>query len=158
VSDLEVAKSVVKKLSKIRKSLSVAESITGGGLASALTDIPGASKVFIGGVIAYSDQVKINELSISKADLLKYGAVSEEIALAMAQGCLKKFKTDYALATTGVAGPGSDNGVKAGTAWVGVAGKGESFAIALSLSGTREIIRHATITSALAALERTLKP
>jgi len=158
VSDLEVAKLVVKKLSKIRKSLSVAESITGGGLASALTDIPGASKVFIGGVIAYSDQVKINELSISKADLLKYGAVSEEIALAMAQGCLKKFKTDYALATTGVAGPGSDNGVKAGTAWVGVAGKGESFAIALSLSGTREIIRHATITSALAALERTLKP
>jgi nicotinamide-nucleotide amidase len=158
VSDLEVAKSVVKKLSKIRKSLSVAESITGGGLASALTDIPGASKVFIGGVIAYSDQVKINELSISKADLLKYGAVSEEIALAMAQGCLKKFKTDYALATTGVAGPGSDNGVKAGTAWIGVAGKGESFAIALSLSGTREIIRHATITSALAALERTLKP
>jgi len=158
VSDLEVAKSVVKKLSKIRKSLSVAESITGGGLASALTDIPGASKVFIGGLIAYSDQVKINELSISKADLLKYGAVSEEIALAMAQGCLKKFKTDYALATTGVAGPGSDNGVKAGTAWIGVAGKGESFAIALSLSGTREIIRHATITSALAALERTLKP
>ena len=158
MSDLEVAKSVVKKLSKIRKSISVAESITGGGLASALTDIPGASKVFIGGVIAYSDQVKINELSISKADLLKYGAVSEEIALAMAQGCLKKFKTDYALATTGVAGPGSDNGVKAGTAWVGVAGKGESFAIALSLSGTREIIRHATITSALAALERTLKP
>lgn len=158
MSDLEVAKSVVKKLSKIRKSLSVAESITGGGLASALTDIPGASKVFIGGVIAYSGQVKINELSISKADLLKYGAVSEEIALAMAQGCLKKFKTDYALATTGVAGPGSDNGVKAGTAWVGVAGKGESFAIALSLSGTREIIRHATITSALAALERTLKP
>ena len=158
MSDLEVAKLVVKKLSKIRKSLSVAESITGGGLASALTDIPGASKVFIGGVIAYSDQVKINELSISKADLLKYGAVSEEIALAMAQGCLKKFKTDYALSTTGVAGPGSDNGVKAGTAWVGVAGKGESFAIALSLSGTREIIRHATITSALAALERTLKP
>ena len=158
MSDLEVAKLVVKKLSKIRKSLSVAESITGGGLASALTDIPGASKVFIGGVIAYSDQVKINELSISKADLLKYGAVSEEIALAMAQGCLKKFKTDYALATTGVAGPGSDNGVKAGTAWIGVAGKDESFAIALSLSGTREIIRHATITSALAALERTLKP
>jgi len=158
VSDLEVAKLVVKKLSKIRKSLSVAESITGGGLASALTDFPGASKVFIGGVIAYSDQVKINELSISKADLLKYGAVSEEIALAMAQGCLKKFKTDYALATTGVAGPGSNNGVKAGTAWIGVAGKGESFAIALSLTGTREIIRHATITSALAALERTLKP
>ena len=158
MSDLEVAKLVVKKLSKIRKSLSVAESITGGGLASALTDFPGASKVLIGGVIAYSDQVKINELSISKADLLKYGAVSEEIALAMAQGCLKKFKTDYALATTGVAGPGSDNGVKAGTAWIGVAGKGESFAIALSLSGTREIIRHATITSALAALERTLKP
>jgi nicotinamide-nucleotide amidase len=76
----------------------------------------------------------------------------------MANSCLKKFKTDYALATTGVAGPGMAYGKKAGTVWVAVASKKESFAIALSLSGTREVIRHATIASALSALERILKP
>ena len=158
MSNEEIAKSVVKKLSKLNKNLSVAESITGGGLAKTLTDIPGSSKVFIGGVIAYSDEIKINHLSVSKSNLKKYGAVSEEVVLEMAQSCLKKFKTDYALATTGVAGPGMAYGKKAGTVWIAVASKKESFAVALSLPGTREVIRHATIASALSALERILKP
>ena len=65
MSNEVIAKSVVKRLSKLKKSLSVAESITGGGLASTLTQIPGSSKVFVGGVIAYSDEVKINHLSVS---------------------------------------------------------------------------------------------
>ena len=95
---------------------------------------------------------------MSKSDLKKYGAVSEEVVLEMAHSCLKKFKTDYALATTGVAGPGKAYGKKAGTVWIAVASKKESFAVALSLSGTREVIRHATIASALSALERILKP
>jgi nicotinamide-nucleotide amidase len=158
VSDLEVAKSVVKKLSKIRKSLSVAESITGGGLGQVLTQIPGASKVFVGGVITYSDELKVSELSVSKSDLKKYSAVSEEIAIAMAKGALKKFKTDFAVSTTGVAGPGAAYGQKAGTAWIGVVSKKEAFAINLSLPGKRDVIRHAIIASALAALERILKP
>lgn len=158
MSNEVIAKSVVKRLSKLKKSLSVAESITGGGLASTLTQIPGSSKVFFGGVIAYSDEVKINHLSVSKSDLKKYGAVSEEVVLEMAHSCLKKFKTDYALATTGVAGPGRAYGKKAGTVWIAVASKKESFVVALSLSGTREVIRHATIASALSALERILKP
>jgi PncC family amidohydrolase len=109
-------------------------------------------------VIAYSDEVKISELKISKADLKNYTAVSEEIAIAMAQGVRLKLKTDYAISTTGVAGPGKAYGQKAGTAWVGVSSKNESFAVALALSGDRESIRHAIITSALAALERILKP
>jgi nicotinamide-nucleotide amidase len=141
VSNEEIAKSVVKKLSKLNRNLSVAESITGGGLARALTD-----------------EVKINQLSVSKSNLKKYGPVSEEVVLEMANSCLKKFKTDYALATTGVAGPGMAYGKKAGTVWVAVASKKESFAVALSLPGTREVIRHATIASALSALERILKP
>jgi len=81
VSNEEIAKSVIKKLSKLNKNLSVAESITGGGLARALTDIAGASKVFVGGVIAYNDDVKINQLSVSKSNLKKYGPVSEEVVL-----------------------------------------------------------------------------
>ena len=153
-----LAKSIVKKLTKKGLSLSVAESVTAGGLASELTKIAGSSKVFKGGVIAYSDEVKISELKISKADIKKHTAVSEEIAIAMAQAVRLKLKTDYAISTTGVAGPGKAYGQKVGTAWVGVSSKKESFAVALTLSGDRESIRHAIIASALAALERILKP
>ena len=153
-----IAQSVVKKLTKKRATLSVAESITGGGLASAITEIAGSSKVFMGGVIAYDDQVKVKELSVSKKSLSKFTAVSEEVAKEMAAGALAKFKTDYAIATTGVAGPGKAYGQKAGTVWVAIASKKEVFAIALSLSGSRDLIRHATIESALASFERILKP
>ena len=158
MSEQLIAKSVVKALTKQKKSICVAESITGGGLGQVLTQIPGASKVFVGGVITYSDELKVSELGVSKSDLKKYTAVSEQVAIAMAKGALKKFKTDYALATTGVAGPGMAYGKKAGTVWIAVASKKESFTVALSLPGTREVIRHATIASALSALERILKP
>lgn len=158
MSNLIIAKSVIKALIKAKKSISVAESITGGGLAAALTDIAGASKAFVGGVIAYNDEIKVIELGVSKSDLKKYGPVSEEIVRQMAEGALHKFKTDYAIATTGVAGPGAAYGQKAGTAWICIASKKEAVAIALSLTGDRESIRHATITSALSSLERILKP
>lgn len=153
-----IAQSVVKKLTKKKATLSVAESITGGGLASAITEVSGSSKVFVGGVIAYEDSIKISELKVDAKTLKKFTAVSEEVAKEMAIGSLKKFKTDYAIATTGVAGPGKAYGQKAGTVWVAIASKKEVFAIALSLSGSRDLIRHATIESALASFERILKP
>jgi nicotinamide-nucleotide amidase len=153
-----IAQSVVKKLTKKKATLSVAESITGGGLASAITEVSGSSKVFVGGVIAYEDSLKISELKVDAKSLKKFTAVSEEVAKEMAVGALKKFKTDYAIATTGVAGPGKAYGQKAGTVWVAIASKKEVFAIALSLSGSRDLIRHATIESALASFERILKP
>ena len=153
-----IAQSVVKKLTKKKATLSVAESITGGGLAAAITDVAGSSKVFMGGVIAYDDAVKVKELSVNKKSLSKFTAVSEEVAKEMAAGVLAKFKTDYAIATTGVAGPGKAYGQKAGTVWIAIASKKEVFVIALSLSGSRDLIRHATIESALASFERILKP
>ena len=153
-----IAQSVVKKLTKKKTTLSVAESITGGGLASAITEVSGSSKVFVGGVIAYEDSIKISELKVDAKTLKKFTAVSEEVAKEMAVGALKKFKTDYAIATTGVAGPGKAYGQKAGTVCVAIASKKEVFAIALSLSGSRDLIRHATIESALASFERILKP
>jgi nicotinamide-nucleotide amidase len=153
-----IAQSVVKKLTKKKVTLSVAESITGGGLASAITEVSGSSKVFVGGVIAYEDSIKISELKVDAKILKKFTAVSEEVAKEMAVGALKKFKTDYAIATTGVAGPGKAYGQKAGTVWIAIASKKEVFAIALSLSGSRDLIRHATIESALASFERILKP
>jgi nicotinamide-nucleotide amidase len=153
-----IAQSVIKKLTKKKATLCVAESITGGGLAAAITDVAGSSKVFMGGVIAYDDAIKISELKVDAKTLKKFTAVSEEVAKEMAAGALKKFKTDYAIATTGVAGPGKAYGQKAGTVWVAIASKKELFAIALSLSGSRDLIRHATIESALASFERILKP
>jgi nicotinamide-nucleotide amidase len=127
-------------------------------LASAITEVSGSSKVFVGGVIAYEDSIKISELKVDAKTLKRFTAVSEEVAKEMAIGALKKFKTDYAIATTGVAGPGKAYGQKAGTVWVALASKKEVFAIALSLSGSRDLIRHATIESALASFERILKP
>jgi nicotinamide-nucleotide amidase len=153
-----IANSVVKKLIKKKASLSVAESITGGGLAAAITEVAGSSKVFLGGVIAYADEIKINELKVDAKTLKKFTAVSEEVAKEMATGARKKFNTDYAIATTGVAGPGKAYGQKAGTVWIAIASKKEVFAIALALSGSRDLIRHATIESALASFERILKP
>ena len=153
-----IATSVVKKLLKKKATLSVAESITGGGLAAAITEVAGSSSVFLGGVIAYADEVKINELKVDAKTLKKFTAVSEEVAKEMAVGARKKFNTDYAIATTGVAGPGKAYGQKAGTVWIAIASKKEVFAIALALSGSRDLIRHATIESALASFERILKP
>jgi PncC family amidohydrolase len=153
-----IASSVVKKLAKKKSTLSVAESITGGGLAAAITEVAGSSKVFLGGVIAYADEIKINQLDVDAKTLKKFTAVSEEVAKEMAIGVRKKFNSDYAIATTGVAGPGKAYGQKAGTVWVAIASKKEVFAIALALSGSRDLIRHATIESALASFERILKP
>jgi PncC family amidohydrolase len=153
-----IASAVVKKLGKKKATLSVAESITGGGLAAAITEVAGSSKVFLGGVIAYADDVKIDQLKVDAKSLKKFTAVSEEVAKEMAIGARKKFNSDYAIATTGVAGPGKAYGQRAGTVWVAIASKKEVFAIALSLSGSRDLIRHATIESALASFERILKP
>ena len=153
-----IASSVVKRLAKKKSTLSVAESITGGGLAAAITEIAGSSKVFLGGVIAYADEIKINQLDVDAKTIKKFTAVSEEVAKEMAIGVRKKFNSDYAIATTGVAGPGKAYGQKAGTVWVAIASKKEVFAIALALSGSRDLIRHATIESALASFERILKP
>jgi nicotinamide-nucleotide amidase len=153
-----IASSVVKRLTKKRATLSVAESITGGGLAAVITEVAGSSKVFLGGVIAYADEIKVNQLDVDAKVLKKFTAVSEEVAKEMAIGVRKKFNSDYAIATTGVAGPGKAYGQKAGTVWVAIASKKEVFAIALALSGSRDLIRHATIESALASFERILKP
>ena len=158
MSNIDLSKIVVKRLQKLNKTLSVAESITAGGIANQITQVPGASKVFFGGVIAYSDESKVSQLAISKADIKKLTAVSEQVAIEMAKSVRKKFKTDIAISTTGVAGPGKAYGQKAGTVWIGISTQKESFAVSLLLSGDREMIRHATITSALAALERILKP
>jgi nicotinamide-nucleotide amidase len=104
-------------------TLSSAESCTGGNIARLLTTIPGSSAYFIGSVVAYHNNVKQNMLDVSENDLKTYGAVSEPVVLQMANGAKEKFGTDYAVATSGIAGP--DGGTKdkpVGTIWIAVAG------------------------------------
>ena len=151
------AQSAIKLLRKHKATLSVAESITGGGIGSELTSIAGSSEVFQGGVIAYSDEVKIKELGVSKTLIKKLSAVSEEVAKEMAIGVRKKFKTDFSIATTGVAGPGRAYGQKAGTVWIAISSPNNTVAIQLALSGDRNSIRKATIESAFALLSRILR-
>jgi nicotinamide-nucleotide amidase len=158
MTDFPLAQDVVKSLKRKKMTLATAESITGGGLGAAITSVPGASDVFLGGLITYSDQSKTKFLEIAKRILTKHTAVSEEVAIAMAQSARKQFGTDYAIATTGVAGPGKAYGQKAGTVWVAIDSKKGPVTLCLALSGTREDIRHATIQSALAAFTRILIP
>ena len=158
MTDFPLAQDVVKRLKRKKMTLATAESITGRGLGAAITSVPGASDVFLGGLITYSDQSKTKFLDIAKRILTKHTAVSEEVAIAMAQSARKQFGTDYAIATTGVAGPGKAYGQKAGTVWVAIDSKKGPVTLCLALSGTREDIRHATIQSALAAFTRILIP
>lgn len=151
-----VAKLIIKSMKRKGLTLSTAESITGGGVATALTGIPGSSLVFLGGVVTYSDLSKTNLLGVPKKILTKHTAVSEEVAVAMAQSVRSQFKSDYSIATTGVAGPGRAYGQKAGTVWIAIDTPTGATSVLLSLSGDRAQIRHATLESTLAAFSRIL--
>jgi len=102
-------------------TVGIAESCTGGNISRMITSIPGSSDYFTGSVIAYSNRLKIDELGVSKRDLELHGAVSEEVALQMAEGIRKKYNTDYGISTTGIAGPGGGTDEKpVGTVWIAV--------------------------------------
>ena len=157
-SELELATTIIKQLRKTSKTLAVAESLTGGGLGAALTEVAGSSEVFLGGFTTYSDASKNKLLEVPKRLITKHTSVSEEVARVMADNVRKIFKSDFAISTTGVAGPGKAYGKKAGTVWLAIASKKETIAIELSLSGDRATIRKATIESALATFSRILIP
>lgn len=149
------AKSVVALLSQRGETVSVAESVTAGGLGHAITSAPGASQVFLGGVIAYSNEVKENFLGID-GDLIKeFSVVSEEVANAMADAVREKFGTTWGIATTGIAGPGDYQGIPEGTVWVAIRGPINQ-SIQLQLDSGREAIRTGAISSAIGAFARIL--
>jgi nicotinamide-nucleotide amidase len=124
---------VLEQLRKAGKTVAVAESCTGGHLGDRLTDVPGASQVFLGGWLTYSNQAKQSCLGVP-ADLLNtHGAVSDSVAQAMAEGARQRSGADYALAITGIAGPtGATEGKPIGTVYLALA----------SAVGTRVIHRH----------------
>ena len=132
------------------KTLVTAESLTGGGIGAQLTAVPGASQVYKGGVICYTNWVKENVLRVSGETLERFGAVSSQTAGEMAEGVRKLLKGDVAIAVTGLAGPAGDEfGNPVGTVFIGYADERETVVKPCLFSGTREEIRTATIQTAL---------
>lgn len=139
-------------------TLAVAESCTGGMLAETITRAPGSSDYFVGGVIAYSDDVKVERLRVSADLLARHGAVSEEVSIAMAQGVKAELKSDVGISITGIAGPGGGTKEKpVGLVYIGLAVPGRSAeAMKRRLPGDREFIRRLATMHALSLLIRSL--
>lgn len=135
--------SFFKLLKKNNMKVSFCESCTGGLITSRFTRIPGVSQILDRGIVTYSNGSKIEELGVKKSTLDKYGAVSEQVAVEMAEGLLKKTNVDIAISTTGIAGPLSDNSEKPiGLVYIGVAVKNNSYSKEFKLKGNRESIQN----------------
>ena len=141
---------VVRQLAARKATLAVAESCTGGFLAHRLTNVPGASEVFLAGCVTYSNEAKTAALGVPAALIAEHGAVSEPVAQAMAEGAREKAGASFALATTGIAGPGGGTPQKpVGTAYVALAGGGETIVRHLFFPTDRETFKQLATQMAL---------
>ena len=143
-------------LAERRLTLSAAESCSGGLLSKRLTDIPGASQFFMGGVVAYSVESKTELLRVDTGLINKKGAVSREVALAMADGAREVFGSDIGIGITGVAGPGRDSGLEPGTVFVALTTKDASFCRNPPLYYERGRVRAMSASHALDMVRRLL--
>ncbi len=127
--DIPLEKAILLLMAKNQQTLSLAESCTGGYLAHLFTSLPGASSVFLGGAVSYSYEMKERMLGVNADTLWENGAVSEETVREMAEGALRNFSSDYAVAVTGIAGPDGGTADKpVGTVWIAVANKEKTLA------------------------------
>ena len=147
-----MSRRVLEALAGRGETLAAAESLTGGLLSARLTDVPGASRSFVGGVVSYATSVKVAVLGVPAAVVEEHGVVSEGCALAMAHGVRARLGATWGLATTGVAGPDRQEGRAVGTVWIAVAGPGGTTARLLDLSGDRTAIRQAACSAVLQLL------
>ncbi|MDD5864141.1 MAG: CinA family protein [Firmicutes bacterium] len=132
------------------KSLVTAESLTGGGIGAALTQVPGSSEVYKGGIICYTNWVKENILGVPAEILERYGAVSQWTAGYLVSGVRKLLKADVAVAVTGLAGPGGDEfGHSVGTVFIGYKDPAHTVVNVYHFSGDREAVRNQTVEAAL---------
>ena len=136
-------------LTRDKQTLSMAESCTGGNIASRITSVPGASNYFLGGLVSYATKIKEDILEVDTNTIEKEGVVSEQVALSMAEQSRKLFNSDYAISTTGIAGPdGGTREVPVGSIWIGIAGPSRSKAWNFRFGRNRERnIQKATITA-----------
>ena len=156
-----LAEGIVKSLSAQNKTIAAAESCTGGLAADLIIRVPGASKVFWGSFVSYTEDAKNKMLGIPLKLIEEYGVVSRETALAMAEGVLEKSGASWAFSVTGFAGPATDaNGTAAGTVWIAVAeaaeegAKNRTEAGMFLFDGNRNDVRE---KAAVAALEMVLE-
>jgi nicotinamide-nucleotide amidase len=147
---------LVARLSAAGQTVAVAESVTGGMVTAALTDVPGASLVVRGGVLAYATDLKAQVLGVDPVLLTQVGAVDADVAEQMASGVRSLMGATYGLATTGVAGPDQVDDKPVGMVYVAVVGPGSSRVKALSLSGDRGDIRAQSVLAVLALLAEEL--
>ena len=132
------------------KTLVTAESLTGGGIGAALTAVSGSSAVYKGGIISYTNEVKHQLLGVPGDTLEQFGAVSEPVARAMAEGVRKQLEADVAVSVTGLAGPGGDDyGNPVGTVYIGYDDGTNATVCHHCFQGSREEIRNQTIEEAL---------
>lgn len=152
-----LSETVGKLLRNKKKTISTAESCTGGLIASLLTDIPGSSDYFMGSITAYHNQIKEKTLKVDKNDLIKYGAVSKQVALQMAKNVAEVLKTDIGISTTGIAGPdGGSEEKPVGTVWIGFWSKEKHYAIKTTFSRSRIINKQRTANTAFDLVRREL--
>ncbi|HSU94010.1 MAG TPA: competence/damage-inducible protein A [Gemmatimonadaceae bacterium] len=138
-------------------TIATAESCTGGLLGARVTAIPGSSDVYVGGVVAYDNSVKTTLLGVRDASLSEHGAVSEQVAREMAEGCARALGTRVGMAITGIAGPGGGTAEKpVGTVWIAVAGAGDTRTLGRVYVGDREEIRLRATQASLDQLRRAL--
>jgi nicotinamide-nucleotide amidase len=155
--DADLAAVVLERARHAGLSLGAAESCTGGLVGGRLTDIPGSSDVFIGAVVCYADRLKTELLDVSAALIEAHGAVSEEVARAMAEGALRRLAVDLAVAVTGIAGPGGGTPDKpVGTVWLALASSERTEARRIIFLGSRREIRERAAQTALYLLDRRL--
>ncbi len=153
--ETDLAAVVLKLLEERHASLATAESCTGGLVGARLTAIPGSSRVYKGGVVAYDDEVKLQQLGVSADDVATQGAVSEPVVRQMAEGVARSLDADAAIAITGIAGPGGGSDAKpVGTVWIAVRWQDQVRAFTHILPGDREDVRARAAQWALDYLRR----
>ncbi|MDO5535390.1 MAG: CinA family protein [Propionibacteriaceae bacterium] len=160
----ELATKVITTLQHRTLTLAVAESVTGGLIGATLTTVPGASKVYLGGVVSYATRLKTELLDVPRASIDTHTVISEEVAISMAVGLQRRTDADWVIAVTGVAGPDPQDGHEAGEVWICVLGpripslpqfqQVERF----DFEGDRDAIREQTVDAACRMLLRVVSP
>ncbi|ASV31349.1 competence/damage-inducible protein A [Maribacter cobaltidurans] len=153
--DEVIEEAIAKLLTNKGLTLATAESFTGGNIASQITAIPGASAYFKGSVVSYATEIKVKVLGVSQELVDTYSVVSEQVAMAMASGVKKLLDTDFAIATTGNAGPAKgDSDADVGTVYIAIASPTDVFALKFSMGSQRERIVQKSVNKAFELLQK----
>ena len=155
--DEQLESNLVLMLTERKQTVALAESCTGGFMANRITNVPGASAVFLGGMVTYCNEAKVMFLGVQAATLLQHGAVSEATAKEMAEGARAKWGADYALSATGIAGPsGAVEGKPVGTVFIGLASRSGTIVRRFQNPYDRETFKYVSSQQALEMLRRSL--